>query len=525
MPPNGTSTIFYTVSNIKIWPVLAALEKEKRNEELNKIRNACDGLQIDPRPLGCQVVLKIARGLEQLQLPVNVEPIPYVLHYTVDENEHIVTVDHCVGSAKVLHPEPEWGHFVLDIELSDQGFSAEPDRMPDGSYPGGGTSQFPYDDITLEAVLKVLESREECDLENLNEAEIKALQDLHLLSKVGENYRLEPQKKVLETIGKQLFTSLLPGKSKDALKNAFDTNVRIGDKPIAIQLRIPDKAANFGRYPWELLHDGHRHYARQEKVEMTRLIKYREGARKLEVKSPPARLLFISAHPKDLSTISNAELIAVWKALREETTSDWLVFEELDPPTWENLKGRLSRESDPCHIIHFDGHGDFYKQCLECNKWYDLDVDVCENCRRPLAPASAYLAFKDQNGNANFINSGRIEDLILKAKDVQLVFLSACQSSWIQGKSVFSGLGPALIRGGVPAVVAMQFSMPTGDAAKFAEGFYEVLAEKGTLIRAMAQARRKLYDREETRKWYTWYIPTLYLRTEDDDKEGRLFRK
>jgi hypothetical protein len=62
--------------------------------------------------------------------------------------------------------------------------------------------------------------------------------------------------------------------------------------------------------------------------------------------------------------------------------------------------------------------------------------------------------------------------------------------------------------------------------AKFAEGFYEVLAEKGTLVRAMDEGRQKLCDMNmpgEPGKWKTWYLPTLYLRTMDDDKEGHLF--
>ena len=129
---------------------------------------------------------------------------------------------------------------------------------------------------------------------------------------------------------------------------------------------------------------------------------------------------------------------------------------------------------------------------------------------RPLG----YLAFEDDSGNADFVRPADMEN-VLSTKSIRLVFLPACQSSVVGGESLFGGVGPGLIRAGMPAVVAMQFSMPVNAAITFAQSFYKTLAQGETVARAVAQGRRRLFRDE------TWYIPTLYLRSQDD--EGRLF--
>ena len=56
---------------------------------------------------------------------------------------------------------------------------------------------------------------------------------------------------------------------------------------------------------------------------------------------------------------------------------------------------------------------------------------------------------------------------------------------------------------------------PVDAAITFAQSFYKSLAQGETVARAVAQGRRRLFRDD------TWYIPALYLRSQDD--EGRLF--
>ena len=88
----------------------------------------------------------------------------------------------------------------------------------------------------------------------------------------------------------------------------------------------------------------------------------------------------------------------------------------------------------------------------------------------------------------------------------------------VAGESVFSGMGPALIQAGVPAVVAMQFSVTTEVAKNFTRSFYLALAQYAPLTQAMSQARAALFADETA-----WYRPVLYLRTDAENPEGKLF--
>ncbi len=98
---------------------------------------------------------------------------------------------------------------------------------------------------------------------------------------------------------------------------------------------------------------------------------------------------------------------------------------------------------------------------------------------------------------------------------LRLAVLSACRSGAVGGETLFGGAGPALIQAGVPAVVATQLPITAGAAARFAQGFYRALGRLETLPAAVNAGRLRILDTAQ------WFIPTLYLRGQDD--KGRLF--
>ena len=108
--------------------------------------------------------------------------------------------------------------------------------------------------------------------------------------------------------------------------------------------------------------------------------------------------------------------------------------------------------------------------------------------------------FRDSAGAADFVSTESMENLLLNSP-VRLMFLSACQSGVVRGESLFAGLGPGLIRAGVPVVVAMQFSVPVQAAIDFVGSFYGALGRGGTVSRAVAHGRRRLF------RGKTWFIP------------------
>jgi len=401
--------------------------------------------------------------------------------------------------------ERDWVHFKLQIaQLVGLDFKVRALETPMGEPRAAG--RLPYDSTDLIAVLKALELGDYTP-ERFTSAQTEALQRLGLL----RNSRLVSD--LLPRIGGGLYHALFPEQVGTAFQMALN-QARSSRDTVALQLRFDHDAVALARYPWELLHDGHRHLLSGGAVEMTRYITYAQAATALPV-APPWRLLYIGARPQNLDKLpGDTERLAVWNGLQSLAETGKLTLDRLDPPTYDALLDRMA--ATDYHIIHFDGHGVFARRCPECATMHYPHLTTCQSCATPLdnVPPLGYLAFESSDGDADNVSTEDMENLLL-GSEVRLALLSACQSAVVRGGSLFGGLGPGLIRAGVPAVVAMQFSVPVKAAVSFAQGFYTALAQGETVPRAVAQGRRRLF------RGKTWFIPTLYLRSTDD--EGRLF--
>ena len=82
----------------------------------------------------------------------------------------------------------------------------------------------------------------------------------------------------------------------------------------------------------------------------------------------------------------------------------------------------------------------------------------------------------------------------------------------ISGVEPFSGVATALVRAGVPAVLAMQFPISDQAAIAFSREFYRRLASGDALETAVTEGRLLISRRDpESLEWAT---PVLYLRAE-----------
>lgn len=403
--------------------------------------------------------------------------------------------------------ERAWLRFTLQItRLADRDFEVRALETPMGE--PRATGQLPYDAAELVSVLKALE-RGEYQHDQFTSIEVETLKRLGLL----HDNRLVPD--LLPRTGRELYQALFPEQVGTSFQMAFN-EARKQRATVALQLRFDQDAVDLARYPWELLHDGQRHLLSGSAVELTRYIAYPEATTTLPA-SPPWRLLYIAARPQDLAPLPDeAERSAVWNALQSLAKTEILKLDSLKPPTYNALLDQMNLAD--YHIIHFDGHGVFARCCSECAAMQPPQFTTCRSCTVPLddVPPQGYLAFEDEFGDVDYVSTEAMENVLL-GSEVRLMLLSACQSAVVQGESLFSGLGPRLIRAGVPAVVAMQFSVLVEDAISFARDFYSAIALGETISRAVAQGRRRLF-REGA-----WFVPTLYLRSTDD--EGRLFMK
>jgi hypothetical protein len=98
----------------------------------------------------------------------------------------------------------------------------------------------------------------------------------------------------------------------------------------------------------------------------------------------------------------------------------------------------------------------------------------------------------------------------------RLVVLASCQSAgegevWTsQDGGALSALGPALVKAGIPAVIAMQGDVTMESVARFTPAFFQELRRDGQIDRAVAAARAEL----EIHHRADWWTPVLYMRLE-----------
>jgi hypothetical protein len=127
------------------------------------------------------------------------------------------------------------------------------------------------------------------------------------------------------------------------------------------------------------------------------------------------------------------------------------------------------------------------------------------------------LIFEDGDGAPEPINAELLRLQLKRESQTRVVLLNACLGALPAGEEPFSSVGAALLRGGVPAVIAMQFEIAEDTAAEMSRIFYGELAAGAPIDLALTEARQHLAVRYQTR--LDWVIPVLFLRADD----GELF--
>ncbi|MEO8286252.1 MAG: CHAT domain-containing protein [Chloroflexota bacterium] len=167
--------------------------------------------------------------------------------------------------------------------------------------------------------------------------------------------------------------------------------------------------------------------------------------------------------------------------------------------TVETLQDMLAGTPD---IFHFSGHGDF-----EGTLGATRGSEVGEGSIVLLTDQGGPFLFPAEKLAVNLANKG-----------VRLTVLSACESARADGVNPWSGVAEALIRTGVPAVVAMQYRVRDDDAIAFSRAFYATLTAGKDVDSAVIAGRIAIYNQGlfENRGWG---IPVLYL----SGDQGELF--
>ena len=295
-------------------------------------------------------------------------------------------------------------------------------------------------------------------------------------------------------VGQALYGVLFPeGEVRDSLAEALVTT-RQERRPLAVQLHLDPDSPTLARYPWELMHDGQSFLVADGAVTLARYLDYAQALVPVAIDSP-LRVLVVAPRPVDAPELQSAPspALAALEPLRQQGL---VQLARLSPPTYGALQQLLSREA--YHILHFDGLGTF--------------GPAGDGEREPA------LLFEDEHGASSQVEGNTLHSALFLSQ-VRLAVLTPPPTEGSSGglaPAALAAAAPALIRAGVPAVIAMQHSLSGEQTERFAAQLYRSLADLVPLSTALAHARGQLLPAEEAR-----FAPVLYL--QDKDGSGKLF--
>jgi CHAT domain/Double zinc ribbon len=331
-----------------------------------------------------------------------------------------------------------------------------------------------------------------------------------------ENRTLDNKVEKQIELGQTLADLLLPPYARKLFRESL---MRIrDDEGLRLRLRLDDALADF---PWEYMYIQD---TRGEKVSSSFLALdpqisiVRHEALALptdwfdipgDFYEAPARRRVVVAMATPPSYPPLSSLPAEQKAIRQaletvpgieatyvpEYTADH--YDLVPSATLEDIFSALRQRAD---IFHFSGHGEFAS---------DLGPALGSKV------GAGGIVLASATGEALPVAADRFAE-VLRGKGVRLVVLGGCETARRDGRHVWSGVAAALLRVGIPAVVAMQFKIRDDLAAVFSGTMYEALVEGREVDEAVGLGRAAMRIKAMENNGpdlRDWGVPVLYLRS------------
>jgi CHASE2 domain-containing sensor protein len=299
----------------------------------------------------------------------------------------------------------------------------------------------------------------------------------------------DTDRQFLVEVGTLLYDALFSAEGRDIhalFEQCSGKFLNTADEGIRLRLRI--EAPEIAALPWEFLYSPGNDTFLSAWIR-TPVVRYLDVGMPIRTiqTSLPLRMLVVIPSSPDLDAAEEKKLLL--RALKQ--------MEPYVQPRF--LEGNVSLvqieealQENSLHIFHFIGHGD-------------------------LVGDQAFLQLGTKGERVDQETLGR---LFQNHEDMKLIFLNACKGAQTSPGKPFLGMAPQLVRKGVPAVVAMQYSIYDDVAVQFSRMFYQCLfkgKDRGRIDMAMNHARNALlvhYPEERV-----FGAPVLFLHS----PEGVLF--
>ena len=270
-----------------------------------------------------------------------------------------------------------------------------------------------------------------------------------------------------------------------SLFNTLRQDARRDGKGVRIRLRIdPPELSSL---PWEYCYDGESRvfFAKHLSTPLVRYFQRPYTPDALETNSQ-LRILMVMAEPKNVPALNMDKEEEQLRGILSEFPNR-VQFSVLKNATPYELQRRVAQERP--HVIHFVGHGEF-------------------------RDGEGALLLEDDDGNARRLNAEQMADL-LRDRGVKLVVLNACETAASAEGDAFMGVAPSLVLADIPAVIAMQFSVPDTTAIRFSRALYDYLTLGKPLDTAVTEMRISASNGSAPEDQVFWAIPVLFMRSPD----------
>jgi hypothetical protein len=308
----------------------------------------------------------------------------------------------------------------------------------------------------------------------------------------------------LAALGDRLFRALLP----ESVSNRYHESLGLiaSRQSRGLRLRIQmglglPAMAQLHAIPWEYLHASEAgHFLALSRN--TSVVRYLDLG--MAGDRPPASLpLAILAVAGDDPAL---DLLRERRAIEQAWSGQGKVrLTLLRSPTLDSLREELLARD--YHALHFMGHGGFDAQAGEGS-----------------------IALRDEEGRQVWVSGAELAEQVRGLSSLRLVVLNACWTARASSSGPYAGVATAMLRAGVPAVLAMQFPITDSAALAFSRTFYRRLARGDTIDEAVTEGRLAirrgngasiewgtpvLFERltngrvVETRRWKPWLPPPV----------------
>jgi tetratricopeptide (TPR) repeat protein len=301
----------------------------------------------------------------------------------------------------------------------------------------------------------------------------------------------------LVSLGQELYSALFQGTIRDSWMIAQGV---AQSQQQALRLRLGLKGDTLPRLPWEVLHDGARPLSAGADIAFSRCHSAltaipSSSAKPSAFDADPLRILMVLAAPTDQEVLQlqkEAEHLKSELQQGHNSSKNAVTLTILEQPGREELTQAL--EQGRYDILHYAGHSNL-----------------------GMAGGDLYLV-SDRTGLTEVLSGDDLAGLLAN-NGVHMAVFNSCRG--VQAANAgdrvneIGSLADALLKRGVPAVLAMAERIPDDVALNLSRLFYRNLKQRLPVDLSLNRARQGLISSYGSDQLY-WALPILYLHPDFD---------